>query len=72
MTVIWTLPKARELKRQRQFLARGTRHLLDQRRRVKRLCDAGLDVRQAKRILELFEDSQLAMSAQLTRRERER
>jgi len=63
MTVIRTLSKLRDQRRERRLLAQGTLHVLGQRKRLRRLRAAGLDTREAERMLEPFEDSQLAMSA---------
>ena len=63
MTVIRTLSKLRDQRRDRRLLAQGTLHVLGQRKRLRRLRAAGLDTREAERMLGLFEDSQLAMSA---------
>lgn len=71
MTVIRTFPKLHERRRERRLLSQGTLHVLGQRQRVKRLRAADLDTREASGMVELFEDSQLAMSATVRRRERD-
>jgi len=72
MTVIRTMPQLRHLKRERRFLAQGTLLLLAQRQLLKRLHKVRAETREAERMLQTLEDSQLALSANLGRHERER
>jgi hypothetical protein len=69
MTVIRTMPQLRHLKRERRFLAQGTLLLLAQRQLLKRLRKVGVETREAERMLQNLEDSQLAISANVTRHE---
>lgn len=68
--VIWTLAETRALVRARRVVAEGAARLRSQRERVKRLRAAGLDTADAEELLSVLEDSQLAMIANLMRRER--
>jgi hypothetical protein len=68
--VIWTLDETRALVRARRVVAEGAARLRSQRERVKRLRAAGLDTADAEELLSVLEDSQLAMIANLMRRER--
>jgi len=68
--VIWTLDETRALVRARRVVAEGAARLRSQRERVKRLRAAGLDTADAEELLNVLEDSQLAMIANLMRRER--
>ena len=68
--VIWTLAETRALVRARRVVAEGAARLRSQRERVKRLRAAGLDTADAEELLNVLEDSQLAMIANLMRRER--
>ena len=72
MTVIRTMPQLRHLKRERRFLAQGTLLLLAQRQLLKRLRKVRAETREAERMLQTLEDSQLALSANLSLHERER
>jgi len=72
MTVIRTMPQLRHLKRERRFLAQGTLMLLAQRQLLKRLRKVRAETRDAERMLQTLEDSQLALSANLSLHERER
>ena len=72
MRIVWTLPQSRALKQERRYVCEGMLRLLGQRKRLERLRDAGLDTGEAEKLLHILEDSQLAMSAHLRRRERER
>ena len=56
MTVIRTLSKLRDQRRERRLLAQGTLHVLGQRKRLRRLRAAGLDTREAERMLEARAD----------------
>ena len=69
--VIRILDATRTLARARRLVAEGAARLRSQRERVKRLRVAGLDTADAEALLGLLEDSQLAMIANLMRRERE-
>jgi hypothetical protein len=69
--VIWTLDATRTLVRARRLVIEGAARLRSQRDRIKRLRDAGLDTADAEALLGLLEDSQLALIANLTRRERQ-
>ena len=68
--VIWALDETRALVRARRVVAEGAARLRSQRERVKRLRAAGLDTADAEELLSVLEDSQLAMIANLMRRER--
>lgn len=69
--VIWSLDATRTLVRGRRLVIEGAARVRSQCERIKRLGVAGLDTADAEELLGLLEDSQLAMIASLTRRERQ-
>lgn len=69
--VIWNFAETRALVRARRVVVEGAARLRSQRERVKRLRAAGLDTADAEELLNVLEDSQLAMIANLARRERQ-
>lgn len=67
--VIWTLEQKRNVARARRLLAEGAARVIAQQKRIKRLRAGGHDTGDAERLLDTFEDAQLAMYAQLAHRE---
>lgn len=68
-SVIWNLDQKRNLARTRRLLSDGAKRLIAQQKRISTLRARRYDTGDAEHLLDILEDSQLAMYAHLLRRE---